>query len=364
MIKVMSQASAIVFAIAATAGAQQQGDASFSVGSAVARRGTTATGVIAVAAGVDSALDIPVAVIHGRRAGPIVAFVAGSHGTEYSSIIAMQRLIPRIDAAKLAGTVIIVPIINIPSWTQMTPHLNPIDRKGMNGAYPGDPNGTQTQRALALIANQVVAPADVVVDLHGGDLDENLRPYSYWFRGGRAAQDSAALTLVLAFGLDHIIVTDVDPSSPNAGRSLSGQALVRGKTVLVAEAGRSGIVAPADVTALVDGSLNVLAAFKMIDRKVTPVRRPVWLNGAGARLAADGAGVFIASVDRDARVTKGELLGYTTDFLGRKTGEVRSPIDGLVTFIRGVPSMWPRATLANVLPIIAAPAPWKAPSAR
>ena len=342
--------------------AQQQQSAAFTVGSATAQRGTTATGVIAVPAGSDSALNIPVAVIHGVRPGPVVAFVAGSHGTEYSSIIAMQRLIPRIDATKLAGTVIVVPIINIASWTSMTPHLNPTDRKSMNGGYPGDASGTQTPRALALMTSQVVAPADIVVDLHGGDLDENLRPYSYWFRGGKPAQDSAALKLIMAFGLDHIIVTDVDPNSPNAGRSLSGQALVRGKTVLVAKAGRSGMVAPGDLTSLVDGSLNLLAALKMLDREYSPVRRPVWLDGAGARLAADSAGVFIASVDRDARVKKDELLGYTTDFLGRKTGEVRSPIDGLVTFIRGVPSMWPRATLVNVLPVLSAPGPWKAPT--
>jgi uncharacterized protein len=352
-------ALAILVASSAAAQQQQATTAAFTVGSASAQRGTTAMGAIAVPAGSDSALNIPVAVIHGARPGPTIAFVAGSHGTEYSSIIAMQRLIPRIDATKLAGTVIVVPIINIPSWTSMAPHINPVDRKGMNSSYPGDSSGTQTQRALAMITSQVVAPADVVVDLHGGDLDENLRPYSYWFRGGRAAQDSAGLTLIMAFGLDHVIVTDVDPAAPNAGRSLSGQALVRGKTVLVAEAGRSGVVAPTDVTALVEGSLNVLAALHMLDRRYTPVRRPVWLDGAGARVAADSAGVFIASVDRDTRVTKGELLGYTTDFLGRKTGEIRSPIDGLVTFIRGVPSMWPRATLVNVLPVLRAPGDWK-----
>ena len=355
---------AIALLLASAVQAQQVQQTPITVGSVTAQAGATATGVIPVPAGADSALDIPVAVIHGAKPGPVVAFVAGSHGTEYSSIIAMQRLISRLDARRMAGTVIIVPIINIPSWTSMTPHINPVDRKGMNASYPGDANGTQTQRALAAITSDVVAPADVVVDLHGGDLDENLRPYSYWFRGGNAAQDSAALRLIMAFGLDHIIVTNVDPSAPNAGRSLSGQALVRGKTVLVAEAGRSGVVAPSDVTALVDGSLNVLGALKVIDRKYVPVRRPIWLDGAGARLAADSAGVFIASVDRDARVTKGQLLGYTTDFLGRKTGEVRSPIDGLVTFIRGVPSMWPRATLANVLPVLAKPAPWRAPSPR
>jgi predicted deacylase len=83
-------------------------------------------------------------VIRGARTGPVVAFVAGSHGTEYSSIVAMQQLIGRIDATKLAGTVIVAPLLNVASFEQMTPHVNPIDRKGMNGGYPGDANGTQT----------------------------------------------------------------------------------------------------------------------------------------------------------------------------------------------------------------------------
>jgi uncharacterized protein len=355
------RAAAIAVLLPAVAAAQQRDDPTFTVGTATAQRGALATGVIAVPAGSDTALSIPVAVFRGERPGPVVAFVAGSHGTEYSSIVAMQQLIGRIDPKRLAGTVIVVPIINIASFEAMMPHLNPVDHKSVNGNYPGDPTGTQTQRALALMTSQVVVPADVVVDLHGGDLDENLRPYSYWFRGGRAAQDSAGLRLAMVFGLDHIIVTDVDPAAATAGRSLSGQALVRGKTVLVAEAGRSGIVASSDLTALIDGSLNVLGALQMLDHPAQPVRHPVWLDGAGARIAADSAGMFFASVDRDVRVTKGQVLGYTTDFLGRKTGEVQSPIDGLVTFIRGVPSMWPHATLANVLPILPAPPPWRAP---
>jgi predicted deacylase len=355
------RAMTIAICLPGVAIAQGRSVGPFTVGTATAQPGTVVTGVIAVPAGSDSALSIPVAVINGRRLGPVVAFVAGSHGTEYSSIVAMQRLIPRIDPQRLSGTVIVVPIINIASFETMTPHLNPVDHKSMNGNYPGDSTGTQTQRALALMTSDVVVPADVVVDLHGGDLDENLRPYSYWFRGGHAAQDSAGLRLALAFGLDHIIVTDVDPSAPSAARSLSGQALVRGKTVLVAEAGRSGVVAASDLTSLVEGSLNVLGALRMLDRQVQPLRHPVWLNGAGARIAADSAGMFFASVERDVEVTKGELLGYTTDFLGRRTGEIRSPINGLVAFIRGVPSMSPHATLVNVLPILPAPPPWQGP---
>jgi len=333
----------------------------FTVGSASAAPGTTAYGAISIPAGSDSALQIAVAVIRGAKPGPVVAFVAGSHGTEYTSIIAMQKLISRIDATRLGGTVIVLPLLNVASFETMTPHINPVDRKGMNSSYPGDANGTQTQRALAEVTRQIVTPADVVVDLHGGDLDEDLRPYSYWFRGGRAAQDSAGLRLALAFGLDHIIVTDVDPNAPNAGRSLSGQALVRGKTVLVAEAGRSGTVAPADLNALVEGSLNVLGELKMLARPVSRVQHPTWLAGAGARVAADSAGVFFPAVARDTRVTKGQIVGHTTDFVGRPTGDVRAPTDGLVTFIRGVPSMWPRATLVNIAPVLKDPGQWTAP---
>jgi uncharacterized protein len=359
----MSRSLRLTFAVqllcASTIVAQQT--TPFTVGSATAAPGTTAYGFIAIPAGSDSALEIAVAVIRGAKPGPVVAFVAGSHGTEYTSIIAMQKLISRIDGRTLGGTVIVLPLLNVASFETMTPHVNPVDRKGMNSSYPGDPNGTQTQRALAEVTKQVVTPANVVVDLHGGDLDEDLRSYSYWFRGGRAAQDSAGLELALAFGLDHIIVTDVDPTSPNASRSLSGQALVRGKTVLVAEAGRSGIVAPADLDALIDGSLNVLGKLDMIPRKVTHVQHPIWLSGAGARVAADSAGVFFPAVARDTRVTKGQVVGHTTDFVGRPTGDIRAPIDGLVTFIRGVPSMWPRATLVNVAPVLKKPAPWAAP---
>src|SRR4051812_14529370 len=98
----------LLLASAAQAQVQQAQRTAVTVGAVTAQPGTTATGVIAVPAGSDSALDIPVAVIHGAKPGPVVAFVAGSHGTEYSSIIAMQRLISRLDASRMAGTVIIV----------------------------------------------------------------------------------------------------------------------------------------------------------------------------------------------------------------------------------------------------------------
>src|SRR5256714_1485095 len=323
----------------------------FAVGTAVAQRGAVAYGTLDVPAASDAATSIPVIVVNGAKDGPVVAFVAGSHGTEYTSIIALTRLVSRIDPAKLEGTVIVAPPINVASFEQMTVHLNPVDRKGMNGQYPGDAGGTQTQRALAMVAEQIVKRAGTIVDLHGGDLDEDLVSYSYWMRGGKAEQDAASRALTLAFGLDRVIVNDVDLASPAAARSLSGYALSLGKTVVVAEAGANGRVESEDVAALVEGSLNVIGALHMIERQVTPVASPVWV-GAGERVRAKEPGIFTPAVRGGTYVSAGARLGTMSDYYGRRTADIVAPLSGLVTFIRGVPSTWEDATLANVSPIL------------
>ncbi len=127
---------------------------SVTVGTASAPRGQVAFGSIVVPPGPDSGLSIPVAVINGARPGPVVALVAGSHGTEYASIVALQRLIGMLDPKTMAGTAIVVPLVNLASFRQMIVHLNPVDGKGMNRVYPGDSRGTQSQRALALMPSR------------------------------------------------------------------------------------------------------------------------------------------------------------------------------------------------------------------
>src|SRR5271155_2064999 len=105
---------------------------SFTVGTATAGAGQKATGYIEVPAGVDAAANIPVIVVNGAKPGPVLAMVAGSHGTEYASIVALQKLAQAADPALISGTLIIAPLVNVASFAQKVPHLNPIDGKNMN----------------------------------------------------------------------------------------------------------------------------------------------------------------------------------------------------------------------------------------
>jgi predicted deacylase len=329
--------------------------ADFSVGSATAHPGQKATGYISIPAGVDAAASIPVIVVNGAKPGPVLAMVAGSHGTEYASIVALQKLAQEADAGQISGTLIIVPLVNVASFAQKVPHLNPIDGKNMNRFYPGKPDGTQTERASWAIGKQVVERADYLIDLHGGDLDENLRRYSYWGATGNAAQDSASRAMVLAFGLDHIILQDFKtPVAAGGANPLTRFASSLGKPCVTAEAGHAGTTDAEDVDALIRGCWNVARHLKMLDGKVTPVEHPLWLSRISV-LSSELDGVFYPLVGPEAYVSQGMKIGYVTDYFGKKIWDATAPVTGVVVYIGAVPSLKKGDTIADIGEIALAP---------
>jgi predicted deacylase len=319
----------------------------FRVGTAAAPRGETARGAIEVPAGADAALSIPVVVVNGARPGPVLAIVSGAHGTEYASIIAVERLIQQLDPKAISGTVILVPLVNVPSFEQKIAHVNPVDGKSMNRFYPGKADGTQTERASLAITREVVEKCDHLIDLQGGDLDESLRPYSYWTKTGNEKQDAISREMLLAFGLDTIIISADRPKDPAASRYLENTASTRGKPSITAEAGHAGTVEPRDVDALVNGSLSVMRYLKMLPGTATTVDSPVWIERV-ASIASEATGLFYPLVARGTYVEKGMKVGYVTDYLGKTLLEARAPESGVVLFIRAVPSMTKGETIANI----------------
>jgi len=345
MRQLFKNGAALLLAIGSVTVAQER--ATFSVGTAVASRGQKVTGVIEVPPGIDTALSIPVAVVHGAKPGPVLALVAGAHGTEYASIIALEKLIGLLSPEEIAGTVIIVPLVNTPSFEGMVPHLNPIDRKNMNRMYPGRMDGTQTDRASYLITKEVVDRCDHLIDLHGGDLDENLRPYSYWTKTGNDPQDRISRGMALAFGLDHIIISIDRPTDPDASRYLENTATTRGKPSITVEAGYAGTVKPEDVSALVNGCLSVMRYLKMLPGPVTMIEHPVWI-GRILTVLSEQTGIFYPLVRRGTFVEQGMKIGYVTDYVGKTIFDARAPAAGVVLYICSVPSMRNGGTIASV----------------
>jgi len=324
------------------------GAADFTVGSATAHSGQKAAGYIAVPAGVDAAASIPVIVVNGAKPGPVLALVAGSHGTEYASILALQKLAEFADPAELSGTLIILPLINVPSFAQRVAHVNPVDGKNMNRFYPGRPDGTQTERVSWAIAKQVVEKCDYLIDLHGGDLDENLRRYSYLAATGKEAQDAASRAMVLAFGLDHIILQDFrTPVAPGGAVTITRFAAGLGKPCVTAEAGHAGVSEAEDVDSLIQGCWNVARHLKMLSGVISVVEHPLWLSRVSI-MTSEQDGVFYPLVGPEAYVSQGMKIGYVTDYFGKKVLDVTSPIAGIVLYIGALPSLKKGDTIAHI----------------
>ncbi len=312
---------------------------SLTIGSATARPGQATSGFIEVPAGVDTATRIPITIVRGAQSGPTLALIAGTHGSEVAPIIALQRVRTMIDPAALRGTVLIVHVANMPSFLGRTIYYSPIDRKNLNRVYPGKPDGTVSERIAYAITNQIIERADYLVDLHAGDGNESLRPYSYWSPLGlNARADSIAREMALAFGSDHIVVDTARPRDVRASVYTQNTAQLRGKPAITTETGYLGVPVEEMVQRNVDGVFRLLRYLRMVPGDVELVRNPLFFDRTEV-LRSPATGVWHAKVERGQSVQKGALVGILTDFFGATQAEIRAPFGGIVLYIVATPAM-------------------------
>ncbi|MDJ0767001.1 MAG: M14 family metallopeptidase [Myxococcota bacterium] len=285
--------------------------------------------------GLDEGTNIPITVVHGSDTGPVLLIVAGIHGYEYPPISALHSVQRELDPDQLAGTVILVHIANLPSFLARTIHINPIDGKNLNRVFPGDPNGTQSERIAHIITSLLVDRADYLVDMHGGDGNEALRPYVYWPVSGDSAFDQETRSMALAFGIDHIVVdpvaTDGSPS-----RYTDHTAILRGIHAITTETGQLGNNETVWIDMATDGIWNLLRHLEMVPGQATIVEEVVWLENYFV-IPSPSTGIFEATVRDGYLVSEGGLIGRLLDFFGNPTGEVRAPFSGVVNYVIGTP---------------------------
>src|SRR6266567_4266695 len=312
-----SRGDAMVAVIPALLIATLQQPASLTIGSATARPGQAAPGFIEVPAGVDAETRIPITIVRGAQSGPTLALIAGTHGSEVAPIVALQRVRATIDPAVLRGTVLIVHVANMPSFL----------------------GRTVSERIAYAITTQIIERTDYLVDIHSGDGNESLRPYSYWSPLGlNARADSIARDMALAWGSDHIVIDTMRPRDVRASVYTQNTAQLRGKPALTTETGYLGIAAEDMVQRNVDGVFRLLRYFHMVPGDVELVRQPLFFERTEV-LRSPGTGVWHSRVERGQSVQKGSVIGVLTDFFGNPQAEIRAPFGGIVLYVVATPAM-------------------------
>lgn len=124
--------------------------------------------------------QLPSAVLHGKQPGKTVLITAGIHAEEYVGIQAAMELEQELKIQKLAGTVVIVKVVNRKAFELRSGSESHEDGKNLNRVFPGDPKGTWSDRLAHAIEKELLSIADYYIDLHSGDSYEQLTPYVYY----------------------------------------------------------------------------------------------------------------------------------------------------------------------------------------
>ena len=309
--------------------------APLTVGSVTAAPGQLASGWIDVPDGVDSGTRVPVTVANGAAAGPALALVAGTHGSEYTSILALQRLRRQLEPARMRGAAILVHMASPPAFYGRRIYHGP-DGKNLNRVYPGRADGTVSERIAHALTREVVDRCTHLVDMHCGDGNESLRPYSYWIVTGSSTLDAESCDLALAFGLDHILVDRGRPRDSAASVYMANTAITRGKPAITAESGGMGLTDEPSVAAHEAGARSVLAHLGILDGPSMRVAHPLWIDRSEV-LRSPVTGVWQPAGEKMQSVSTGTFLGRVTDPFGEVLHEARAPFAGEILYVVGTP---------------------------
>ena len=261
--------------------------------------------------------QIPLIVVKGAHEGSTLLVTAGVHGAEYASIEAGIRL-AQIDPQTVSGTLIVLPIVNQPSFAARSIYVNPLDGKNLNRVFPGKADGTFAEQLAFWLTHTFIAHADAYIDLHGGDLNEALTPFVIYAEGDREAERYAHL-----FGLQNVIASSSAGSSYSAGHML-------GVPSILAEAGGQGQFSESDVSLLVTGVQRVMRSREMLPGTLDPVETTSYQEFCWLR--AHHAGLWYLETAVGDTVEANQRVGVIKDFHGDIVHEAVSPVSGKVLF--------------------------------
>jgi len=316
-------------------------NAAFEIGSVVVSAGETYRGEIEVPTGGDEISSlIPITVHNGVQDGPILALIAGIHGSEYAPILSMQEFAAKIDPAQLSGTLVIVHIANMPAFQGRTIYFGPEDLKNLNRSFPGDADGTITERIAYTLTHEVMMRSDYVIDIHSGDANESLRPsYSaYYAEAGGDAVVRESRRIAVAFSLETIVQFAGSYDSVDEAIYTSAQAVTLGIPAMDVESGELGRVDDPYVDPITDGALNVMRELNMIAGEPELPANPVFISNR-ARVYSEYNGIWYPDqlVKTGDYVSEGSRLGMITDYHGNELETITAPASGILLILFGTP---------------------------
>ena len=286
------------------------------VGNLKAEKNEKAYGFWKIAETPSTDIALPIILINGKGDGPTLCITAGSKPCVYAGIEAGIRISKLINPEELNGKLIICPVIDIPSFNTITSDVCAIDLKPI----PREPRETGSiSNIIGKARRKLISMADYAIDLHGGDLDENLIEgivISGWT--GDIGYDEKVINLVKWF-------------RPKAWQRKPALMTKTIPSILI-ESGGGGKLEEGQIDFHIQGLINVMKGLKMIDGEPKSSIPPDFVYGIGQRfeLRAGRGGIYYSKVSAGDHLEKGQVIGTIGNLFGDTVETLTSPVTGRI----------------------------------
>jgi len=281
-------------------------------------------------------IRFPIAKVFGKGDGPTLVVLGGMHGSEFCGIEAAIRLFNEVDPLKFSGNLIIGTIYNMPAHVNNAAFVVPQDGKNPMSTFPGTPIGSYGDAMAYYFDQEVLTKADYFVELHGGDIPEELTPFNRWVETGNKNQDEKGKAMAVAYNIPLVVKDPLELNPPpNAAYIITAS---RGKPAILCESGQQGILDQKFVDVHLTGLRNILVHLGMTKGKVVNTVKRLFLENY-AVVCSDLVGMWYPDCKCDQLLKKGQCIGYIRDYFGQPLMDVKSPIEGVVTMIRTSPNV-------------------------
>lgn len=270
----------------------------------------------------------PYIAIAGLVSGPTVLITAGIHAAEYTGIEAAIQLGRTISPDAVRGTIVIIPLLNRPGFYERSIYVNPEDNDNLNRLFPGKADGTWGERFAHRLLTEIISKCDNAIDLHAGDLIEDLVPFVIYRETGDAGLDGRIEAMANAYGARWAVKSAPTGERPGTLMAVAAQ---KGVAAMLAESGGRGQLIPEDVTRHVDGVMNILRTIGAVSGRAKQVQPPTVVK-TFEWLRSPVEGIFHCHVRVDQVVQARELVGEMTDLVGDPIAALTAPVSGVVLF--------------------------------
>ena len=263
-------------------------------------------------------ISIPVQVVNGKTAGPVLLICAAIHGDELNGIEVVRRVLKAPWLKNLRGTLIAVPMVNVLGIIQRSRYLP--DRRDLNRCFPGSEKGSLGGRIANLFVQEILTKCQYAIDLHTGAAHRSNMPQIRVH-----LENQQAAELAQAFGVPLVIDAPIrDGSLRGAGDDLD-------IPIITYEAGEALRFDEPAIATGVKGVRNVMTHLQMLPpRKSSRARPPSFIARSSSSVRAPADGLFRSNLQLGDRVARGEVLGIIDGPLGGSEIPVTSPFAGIV----------------------------------